>query len=364
MFTCAGLNDIYEVLGKFSNAVQKPNIPPWEVSSIVETYTNALEKMSDNITPSRISTDSLNKSLFPTFSDVVNQVSERGEFENCPILHKKIAVHSTRRRNHAEEFNCEEYSEALQVASKTLHSFSSNLVANLKLRFSNEQEKHNILHRAGNIFDVKKILKRENIDDVKSDLNEYVKMAKSSGNLDSEVSIKDIVQEYKTFAERVKEIAPQYLYVHKEKEKPNKPDVQIEYPERYLQQELYSKLLETPQLYKDIGNVLHLSLTAMCRTHCEAVVEGMGSVITHEMRERGRLDFKTIEREALIRWQGPHPSTKSSTELIKNSLDLHFRGRANWHFCSKDDRAKYFTVGEVQTRIKKCAEENEKISFF
>lgn len=76
LFACAGLNYVFEVL--------------WEVSRIVETYTNALEKMSDSITASMISTDSLNESPFRTFSDVVNQVFERGKFENCAILHNKF----------------------------------------------------------------------------------------------------------------------------------------------------------------------------------------------------------------------------------------------------------------------------------
>lgn len=65
----------------------------------------------------------------------------------------------------------------------------------------------------------------------------------------------------------------------------------------YDQLDLYYKLLETPNLYKDIGNILHISLTGLCRTHCETVVEGMGSVLTMHSERRTRLNHQTIESE-------------------------------------------------------------------
>lgn len=61
----------------FRNAIQKPNVSPWEVSGCVETF--SFEKISDNMKTSRISPYSLNKSLFHTISDKLNQVSEQGE---------------------------------------------------------------------------------------------------------------------------------------------------------------------------------------------------------------------------------------------------------------------------------------------
>ncbi len=45
-------------------------------------------------------------------------------------------------------------------------------------------------------------------------------------------------------------------------------------------------MLETPSLYKDTPNTLHLSLAALCRTSCEAVFEGMGSVMNRHSKER------------------------------------------------------------------------------
>jgi len=52
--------------------------------------------MANNIEPSSFKTDSLSDSLLPTVSDIFKQVSHQGEFQKCPILFKKISVHSTR----------------------------------------------------------------------------------------------------------------------------------------------------------------------------------------------------------------------------------------------------------------------------
>lgn len=122
-------------------------------------------------------------------------------------------------------------------------------------------------------------------------------------------------------------------------------------------------MLETPALYEGIGNVLHLSLTALCRTHCEAVVEGMGSTMTLHSQNRTKLDVKTVEKETVLRWQAPHPASKDDDELIRKSLDSHFKDRSKWHFCTSDPRAKYFATGKVLTRIHKYIKENTKIPF-
>ena len=64
LFTTAALSDVYEVIGKTSNAVQKPGMPSWEISSTVDTYIGTLKKMSSNL--NGVSLESLDKGLFPT----------------------------------------------------------------------------------------------------------------------------------------------------------------------------------------------------------------------------------------------------------------------------------------------------------
>lgn len=50
---------------------------------------------------------------------------------------------------------------------------------------------------AGNLFDVTKIIKLQNTDEIKDDLYEYVSLDKSSGNLEPDVCFDDIEEEYK-----------------------------------------------------------------------------------------------------------------------------------------------------------------------
>lgn len=113
------------------------------------------------------------------------------------------------------------------------------------------------------------------------------------------------------------------------------------YPDRTRQLDLYKKMLSTERtesLHKDIGTVMHLSLTATCRTHCKAVVEGMGKCLTVDNEQRGSLSNEALERETFIRWQGPEPSSKNATELIDRALDERFGGRRNWHFTTQTEK--------------------------
>lgn len=71
------------------------------------------------------------------------------------------------------------------------------------------------------------------------------------------------------------EIAPNYIYVSKNP----KPQSSINCQKRYLQLDLYTKMLETPKFYEGTGRILHLALCGLSRTHCELVVEGNNSRI-------------------------------------------------------------------------------------
>ena len=88
----------------------------------------------------------------------------------------------------------------------------------------------------------------------------------------------------------------------------------------------------------------------------------MGSVLTMFAEKRTRLKPESVEREAIIRWQGPHPG-KQANKLIEDSLDTHFEGRKNWHFVCTSDKAKFFMSSEVLERTNKTAKKNQKIPF-
>lgn len=79
MFLRAGLNDVYEVIGKTSDAVQKHEIPPWVHSAIVQTY-------------------------LTTLNTVVKKYQKR-EYKSCQILaNKHGSPYSWVRRNHHDDY--------------------------------------------------------------------------------------------------------------------------------------------------------------------------------------------------------------------------------------------------------------------
>ena len=172
---------------------------------------------------------------------------------------------------------------------------------------TNEKEKNEILYDTNKLFDVSKIVKQEDLDSsgsVAQSLEKCSDLAKLKGNLSPSDDFEDLKDEYEVFAERVKDLAPEYLYKEETAKKVSS-----------------KRMLESPPLYKDIGNVLHLALTALCRTHCEAVVEGMGSFLCSHSQHRKSLNVSTVDRETIIRWQGPHPG-KGVTKLIEARITI------------------------------------------
>src|ERR1700744_5073676 len=148
--------------------------------------------MSSNL--NGVSLESLDKGLFPTLSSVATEVNEKGSFDSCPIFTKKIPIQNTRRASGAVEANCDEYGSALRTTSKS------------------EQDRNKILTTAGKLFDVSQIIKYEKPSDVTESPGKYSTLARTSKNLGPETSFDSLSVEYDTFAKRVKEIDPQFLY--------------------------------------------------------------------------------------------------------------------------------------------------------
>lgn len=115
VFSCGSLCDVYAVLGSLSNAVQKPNIPSWEIETILKTHIGTLEKMANSLDPSKLKTSSIisDSSIFPTLASMAQEISEKHEYKNCPLLTKLHSVHSTRSKTSAEESHCEDVDDAL-----------------------------------------------------------------------------------------------------------------------------------------------------------------------------------------------------------------------------------------------------------
>jgi len=168
-------------------------------------------------------------------------------------------------------------------------------------------------------------------------------MAVAAGALPATIADEEIRRQYNLLKDRAVELTP--AYVKKDKKRKLK---EVEYD----QTALYSRILSKQNLREGIPDALHLTLTGMTRTSCEAVVEGMGSVLKKKNTQRGSLAVDNLEWETMIRWQGPNPSSNNATILIKNSLDRHFKKRGDWHFVTSVPRVKY-SVSEVVDRIRK-----------
>ena len=123
------------------------------------------------------------------------------------------------------------------------------------------------------------------------------------GALDQDVSSEQLSTEYLLFTDRIKSIAPSYKQVLKLGQRKGGTE------DKYDEIRLYNAMLNQEKHYKDIPHVLHLDLIGMCRTSCEAVVEGMASVTKVHNELRTSLDVKTVEAETIIRWQGLIPGT-------------------------------------------------------
>lgn len=362
VFTSGALIDAYTVIGDMSNALQKPTLTHWEVQGISSHYTNKLHEMIGEI-DSWLSggSDSNNEKLqmaksstvFPTLSNILTEVDAKGEFKGCAVLAKKHVVQGTRGQLAEDACQNSEYLEALASSSKLVKDFLQKFTQNFATRTAKENERNPLFRHIDTVFDLKSIINSNSLSqDVENSLNTYFKLAQKVGSIEKTVSFDSIREQYEIFSNRVKEVYSD-LIINVESSTLANPVLR--------QCKMYANFLNTPDLYKDIPDFLHLALTAVSRTHCEAVVEGMGSVLGFHSQNRTRLCPETVETETIIRWQGPHPSLSKS--LVEKALDNHFVCRKKWNFCVKWDRASHFARSQVLTRIDKEAKESLKIPF-
>lgn len=208
VFSCGGLCDVYSVVANLSNAVQKPNIPCWEIDTIVATHLNILKEMDDSLDPSKLKVESIsNCTVFPTLASMTKEVLEKHEYKGCPILTKVHTVHSTRATKSKESSHCENVEAALKTSAKSLRSLIANFRNNFEDRISKEKNKNEILRDAAALFDVSKIVELDSVETVREHLEKYSNLAKLTDNLTDDVKEDDLMKEYDLFATRVKDLS-------------------------------------------------------------------------------------------------------------------------------------------------------------
>ena len=94
--------------------------------------------------------------------------------------------------------------------------------------------------------------------------------------------------------------------------------------------EIMKVLFTEEAFFESIGDLLYLFNHCALKGCCEAVVEGMGSVVgRHASDLRGSLAHEKYTKEAIIHWNGPE--SHEAEKFLVNSLDVHFKGK-RWNF--------------------------------
>jgi hypothetical protein len=91
-------------------------------------------------------------------------------------------------------------------------------------------------------------------------------------------------------------------------------------------------LFTVPALHRDLEDILYVFTHLTLKIVNEAVVEGMGSMISlHGDKSRGRLRQEMTEIEALVHYNFPPLAHPGSDAIIREALNHRFEG-GKWHF--------------------------------
>lgn len=90
LFTLGALDSTYEVVGGASNAVQKPDIPPWEVKRTLNTYIDTLDDIASHLKQHELTIENLDKDLFPTLHAMANEVKKRVNTSPVPYWTRSL----------------------------------------------------------------------------------------------------------------------------------------------------------------------------------------------------------------------------------------------------------------------------------
>ena len=330
----AALTDVYTEMGKLSRKLQKTDNFPWHVDAAVEKHTSRLNAMADSL----LTPDSLH-SEFKHYSQAMKEISGSSEYKGKPVFISKQSTTSSRSQSKdATVFQAESNAEVAAIVGQNVSKFVSEFTKNLNKRY--EEASCPASKMAGEIFDIKKVLQRDGTPPPL--FNEYTRLAKANSYIPEEQTPGDLNTQYNTFSKVVQEAAKDERFLESEGEL-----------KKLNEKKLYTALLNSETCFKDCKDIGHLLLGSMLRTNCEAVVEGMGSVLDRRLDMRSNLGQSRIEKEMFIAWNGP-PPTRAADPLIRMSLDQRFGGPDKWDFVRRKDRPdklKVFDKSKVVDRM-------------
>jgi len=155
----AGLADVYEELGLWSQAVQKVELAPWDIASItkrkmekIENLVNALRKLQDS--------EALDAQLFPSFSALQTEILEKGEFEGSSLLESQHKLHNTKATDLNEAIQCNIFDDSIKLKGKHLEfTFVHKFKTNVQLRM--QKNKNVITETFCKLFDIESMIAKK-----------------------------------------------------------------------------------------------------------------------------------------------------------------------------------------------------------
>lgn len=122
-------------------------------------------------------------------------------------------------------------------------------------------------------------------------------------------------------------------------------------------------LFTDKKLYEGLGDILFLFQHCALKTRNEAVVEGMGSIVSMHADPRRGLSAEAYEKEAFIHYNGPTLSSADGrARIIKEALDIHFI-KGTSHFTKESDRALSKSTGSTSKVIQRHKEMKSKLPY-
>lgn len=215
--------------------------------------------------------------------------------------------------------------------AKEAAAYVRTLENNLRSRYDKAQCP--ITKSAGELFALKNILGRQS-NDIPASFENYCQLAQNAGFIPKTIAQEILRDQYTKLCENVKS------YVRTRAATGN----------LIVETNIYNKIMQTEQFFKESPEVGHLLHGSMLRSHCESIAESMGNVIANHAYKRANLAPERLCKEAFISWNGPPPNS-TCDPLLKVSMDLKFGGK-EWDLVRRSDPSKLasYNVSKVVDR--------------
>lgn len=309
MADLAGIADIYEELGKLSQALQKVNSFLWEKVDSVKKTIDQLTEMKNTLKETK-SSDSPPQDKWPLLSNMWPKLLKNEFLPGTPINPQPKVRYVTRNAS----FNQENALPGLTDARRDIQDYLETLIANLEQRLLSDNDEQqlaenvrtltsytdlaNLANSVGKELFVTRVLDQRSFWDACS----YI--------VNLEVEERTITQQAKTFLHR--------LY----------PMIKSKSESHLSDKLIIQEFCQDQAMYDGIPDYMHCILSACIKGAIESVVESMGSKLEHHNRPERQISPETVNQAVFVAWNGPE--VHHCDNVVRKALNRHFGN--NWHF--------------------------------